>query len=165
MKTITIGFSKPKNKLFPIFSWLIRLYERTPYSHCYLRWETSYGPKICYHAAHTSLHFLSQRQFDKEIKVVEEFTITIPESRYGRVVKYCLETCGQSYGLREVFGIAISEGLGIKWNILKTGEKEQFCAELVYRVLGLITDDKLTKDADMVKLSYVYNLVKEKAAK
>ena len=165
MRKLKIGFSKPKNKLFPIFSWLIRWYEKTPYSHCYLQWETSYGPKICYHAAHTSLHFLSERQFEKEITVVEEYEFTIPESRYEKVMIYCLKTCGLQYGLFEVFGIALSEKLGLKWNIFKTGDREQFCAELVYRVLGLISDDKLTTDPDMVKLSYVHGLVKEKAQK
>lgn len=163
MRKITFGFSKPKNKIFPIFSWLIRWYEKTPYSHVYLRWETSYGPKICYHAAHTTLHFLSELQFDKEIITVEDFELEVSEEAYKQVMLYCLKTCGREYGLWEVFGVALSEKLGLNFNLFKTGDREQFCAELAYRVLGIISDEKLTVDPDMVKLQYVHSLIKARA--
>jgi hypothetical protein len=162
MRKLTIGFSKPKGKFLPIFSWLIRWYEGIPYSHVYIRWQTSVGPSICYHAAHTSLHFLSDKQFDQDIHTVEKFDFDISDEQYMRLLKYCLETCGNSYALFEVFGVAIADIFKLSKNPVSRGEKEQYCAELVLRSIGEMNQEKLTYDADIIKLKQVYQFVKSK---
>lgn len=161
MKKLTIGFSKPK-KIFPVFSWAIRAYEQVPFSHVYVRWQTSVGPSICYHAAHSTLHFLSDTQFEKQITTVEQFDFVVTDEQYGRLLKYCLETCGNDYALVGVIAIPLVDLFGLKKNPFGGGPLEQYCAELVYRILGVMTGTELTYDADRVKLKEVYNFVKEK---
>lgn len=162
MRKITIGFSKPKNKIFPIFSWAIRAYEHTPFSHVFVRWQTSVGPSICYHAAHTTLHFLSDTCFEKQIKVVESFEFEVTDEQYNKLLKYCLETCGNNYALVGVFGVLYCDLFKVKKNPFGEGPLEQYCAELVYRVIGEMTGAQLTLDADRVKLKQVYEFVKSK---
>jgi hypothetical protein len=162
MRKLEIGFSKPKNNPLPIFSWLIRLYERVPYSHVYIRWETNVGPHICYHAAHTSLHFLSDNQFAREVATVESFEFDITPEQYNRLLKYCLETCGQKYALWEVLMIPLVDLFKLSKNPFSRGSTEQYCAELVLRSIGEMSQEKLTYDADRVKLRQVYQFVKEK---
>src|SRR5579863_6594779 len=41
MKQITIGFSRSSTS-FPIFSWLIMLVQKTPYSHVYLKYQDDF---------------------------------------------------------------------------------------------------------------------------
>lgn len=164
MKKLTVGFSRPKNSAFPIFSWAIRAYEGTPFSHVYVRWQTSVGPSICYHAAHATLHFLSDSQFEKQITTVDSFEFEVTDEQYSRLLKYCLETCGNDYALVGVLAIPFIDLFGLKKNPFGGGPLEQYCAELVYRILGVMTGAQLTYDADRVKLKEVYNFVKEKHA-
>lgn len=159
MRKIRIGFSRPLKKKFPIFSWLIRLYEGTPYSHVYIRWETKYGLDICYHAASLFLHFLSDGCFKKEIEVVEEFSFDISDSQFDEFMKFCLETCGQDYGLLEVFGIPLMDLLKLSHNPFGKGTDKEFCAELVVRALGKMSVSGLPFDADRVRLKEVYQFV------
>jgi len=161
MRKLTVGFSKPKRK-FPIFSWAIRAYEHTEFSHVYVRWQTSVGPSICYHAAHATLHFLSDTCFEKQINTVDSFEFNVSDEKYNKLLKYCLETCGNDYSLVGVLAIPIIDFFGLKKNPFGGGPLEQYCAELVYRILGEMTGDALTYDADRVKLNEVYEYVKNK---
>lgn len=162
MRKLTIGFSKPKGKLLPFFSWAIRWYEKIPYSHVYIRWQTNVGPSICYHAAHTSLHFLSDSMFEKNVDPIETFEFNITDEQYERLLKYCLETCGSSYALLEVFGLLFMDLLKLNRNPAGTGKDKQYCAELVFRTIGEMNQENLTFDADRVKLKQVYQFVKDK---
>lgn len=162
MRKLTIGFSKPKNHILPIFSWVIQAYEGLPFSHAFVRWETSVGPGICYHAAKSNIHFLSDRIFFYNIKVVEEFTFEVSDETFNRVMKFCLENCGSSYGILEVFGIPLMDIFKLKKNPFSSGATSQYCAELVLRVLQNIGSENLTFNPDQVKLKQLYTYIKEK---
>ena len=160
MKKIKIGFSKPKGKWFPIFSWLIRLYEKTPYSHVYVRWGTRVGFGICYHAASHFVHFLSDLIFLKKVYVIEEFEFEIDDQHFDQVLMFCLENCGREYGLLEVLGIPIMDLLKLEKNPFGEGEGKQYCAQLVARVLTVMGDET-GFIADRVRLKEVYDFVKK----
>jgi len=162
VKSITIGFSKPKNMIFPIFSWLIRLIGKTPYSHTYIRWQTSVGPSICYQAAHTTIHFLSDRCFEEQIEEIESFNFSITDEQYGKLLKYCLENCGVKYGLIEVFGVLAAQVFNLKKNPFARGQNEQFCAELVLRIVDEIDGAKPPFDPDLVTLKTLHDYVVKK---
>ena len=165
MKTIRIGFSTPKHKFLPVFSWAIKLIGRTPYSHVYVRWQTDYGPSICYHAAGHSLHFLSAYMFNRTINMIEEFEITLSDSRYRSMMIYCLENAGKSYGLLEVMAIAIRKITGINLKFLRSGDKKQYCAELVYRIIGIVKEQECPTDPDQIDMKQIYGIVKLMASK
>ena len=126
-------------------------------------WQTSVGPSICYHAAHTTLHFLSDICFEKQIKTIESFDFEISDEQYLKLLKYCLETCGSDYALMGVLVIPLMDLFKLTKNPFDDGPLEQYCAELVYRVLGEIGSQKLEGDADRIKLKEVYDLVKAKS--
>ena len=71
---ISIGFSKSKKK-FPIGSWLIRAYQRTPYSHVYIRLHVGPPSKMfpsdkILHASEGLVQNMSGTAFDKKHEVV-----------------------------------------------------------------------------------------------
>jgi hypothetical protein len=159
MKKLRIGFSKPKNVWFPIFSWAIRLYEKTPYSHVYIRWETKWGTWLCYHAASLMIHFLGEASFARHITIVKEFEFEVSDEKFDKLMSFCTKYVGEDYALRDVLLIPLND-LGVKYSA--EGANKQYCAELVMRALGEMDGKQLTQDADRVKLKYVYDFVKEK---
>jgi hypothetical protein len=162
MKKIIIGFSKPKNKFFPIFSWLIRLYERTPYSHTYIRWQTHWGVCLCYQASGTAINFMGEATFKKHISPVEEFEFQVNEDQWDKLLGFCVKYVGADYALLDALKIPLWD-LGLA-QPKKDDPWSQYCAELVIRALGEIEGKQLTLDADRVTLKQVYDFVKEKHA-
>jgi hypothetical protein len=131
-----IGFSKPKKKLFPLFSWLIRLYQRTEYSHVYLKWHSKrFNRWLVYHAAGNSLHFLGEEQARLQLDTVVEYSVELSDDCMFKVVDYCLEKAGTPYDLKAVFGLGIKLSFGLKSNPFANGTKQMFCSELVVRIL------------------------------
>lgn len=162
MKKIIIGFSKPRNNFFPVFSWLIRLYERTSYSHVYIRWETKWGTSLCYHAASVMLHFLGELAFKKKIHVIEEFQFEITDDQFDRLMLFCTTTSGYDYAVKEVFMIPLWD-LGLIKQY-RDDPTRQYCAELVIRALGEIDGvNSISERPDRIKLKEVYELVKKRA--
>ena len=163
MRKISIGFSKPKDKKFPFFSWAIRAYERVPYSHVYLRWQTHWGSWICYHAASVMVHFLGEEAFSKKIIVVQEFEFEISDEKFDKLMQFCIKYAGVDYGLIDVLRIPLWD-LGIMGPASNDDPWKQYCAELVMRAFGEMEGKKLTQDEDRVKLKQVYQFVKDKYA-
>lgn len=143
MKNIIIGFSKPKNHPFPIFSWLIRLYEKTAYSHVYIRWQTDLTDQnLCYQASGSSVHFLGSKKFNESIDVIEEYSIEISDAKYKDMVRFCIDNAGYEYGLMQAIGIFIVDLFSLQTNPWKKG---YICSELVASMLQsqlLVTIDK-----------------------
>lgn len=160
MKKLRVGFSKPKGKCFPIFSWAIRAYERTPYSHVYIRWQTKWGTWLCYHAASTMLHFLGESSFARHITVVEEFEFDVTDEQFDRLMQFCTKYVGSDYAINEVLKIPLWD-LGVSSPSTDDPWK-QYCAELVLRAFGEMEGKSLTQNADRVKLKEIYNFVKLK---
>lgn len=163
MRTIRIGFSKPKGKWFPIFSWAIRVYERTPFSHVYIRWETKYGPSLCYQASGQAINFMGPYAFDRHLTVVEEFEFEIPDESWEPLMSFCMENVGKEYDLLGVLGIPFVGLLKLSRNPFSNDENRQYCAELVTRIfqhLGM----GLNMDANRVKLRQVHEFVRQLAA-
>lgn len=167
MKKLRIGFSKPKDKWLPIFSWAIRLYEGTPYSHVYIRWQTKWNTWLCYHAASVMIHFLGESSFAKHLTIVEEFEFEITDSQFDRLMSFCTKYVGEDYALFEVLMIPVWDFLSKRGQTVPTlanSTNKQYCAELVMRALAEMDGENLTFDADRVKLKQVYQFVKDKYA-
>lgn len=165
MKKLRIGFSKPKDKWFPMFSWAIRLYEGTPYSHVYIRWQTKWNTWLCYHAASVMIHFLGESSFAKHLIIVEEFEFEITDEQFDRLMQFCTKYVGQEYAIFEVIMIPLVDYLSKRGTLVEnyaSGDLKQYCAELVVRALAEMDGEKLTFDADRVKLKQVYEFVKNK---
>lgn len=163
---IKIGFSKPKNKIVPFFSWAIRSVENTEYSHVYANWY-SRGAKVnvYYHASGTSVHFLCDEVAKERLQVIHEYEIEIPRERYSKLIHFCMTNAGKSYGMKQVIGIGYSK-LMCKINkiinkLFKTklkervanpfsdGRKSQVCSELIGALIEDVIDEETNLDLDI----------------
>ena len=152
---INIGFSKPKNKLFPFFSWLIRLFEGTEYSHVYITWH-SLGAKVdvYYEAGGSSVHFNCKEVAEAKLNTIHLYEIYIPRSRYKKLIHFCMSNAGKDYGVKQVFGIAYSKlasfitGKRVP-NPLADGRRSQVCSELVGAMIEDVLDEETNLDLDI----------------
>ena len=163
---IKIGFSQPKGRIFPIFSWLIRLVEWTKYSHVYLQWDSEFAQsKITYHAAGHSVHFLGTKKFNETVTPIHEFEIEISRDQYKELLHYCFENSGTDYGIKQIFGIAIVKAAGLLGkeisNPFSDGGKSQVCSELVGYVLSEIMDKDIKLDLDIAGPRDIFQFLKE----
>lgn len=163
---IKIGFSQPKGKFFPIFSWLIRLIEGTKYSHVYLQWDSEFADStITYHAAGHSVHFLGLNLFKKSVEPIHEFEMNISREQYQELLHYCFDNSGTDYGIKQIFGIAAVKlaalfGKDIK-NPFSDGNKSQVCSELVGYVLSDVLEQDLNLDLDVAGPKDIYKFLKK----
>lgn len=146
---LTVGFSKPKGKFLPVFSWLIRLVEWTKYSHVYVSWETSYGVTVVYEASGTTVKFMNAALHAKQAETIDSFKLEISDQAKYNLIKFCLENVGRPYGAKQIVGIAYVKlarlfRCNVK-NPFKDGHYTQVCSELV----GYVLRDVLGKDLDL----------------
>lgn len=162
MKKLTIGFSKSK-KTFPIASWLIMLYQWTKFSHVYIRLETPFlGSDTITHASEGKILRMSDEQFNKRHKVIEEIEILVDDNAYKSMILELHKASGDDYGLMQNLGIIIVDF----FNLLNIKIKNPFqsgwnCSEFVYVMLRNL-DPKITKkeDPQTITPKQVYKLLK-----
>lgn len=162
MRDIVFGFSKSAKK-FPIGSWLIRLYQNTPFSHTYVRIK----PRIfkyddIIHASEGKVLRMSGKQFDKRHTVVEEFSFQISDELYREVLNEMHEVSGDDYSIMQNIGILyvdIARILGFRVvNPFQTGWN---CSEFELKVLKLIyPEDFKYLDPNTVTPKELYDILK-----
>ena len=150
MKSIVIGFSKPVNRFMPVFSWLVRLYLRKPYSHVYLKfYSDSLDRWIVYESMGSGVRFVGLAMWEKTAKSLKEVTLDISEEDYRKLLTFCVDNSGKPYDYLQNIGIFISNLLNLKKNILKARSYYTNCSEeiaIVLQKLGKTFD----KDLDLV---------------
>lgn len=136
MRRITIGFSKPKNKVFPIFSLLIRLVERTEFSHVFVKMDSaSLGTTLIYQASGTQVNFMGLKQFEDAAHIHSEFEFEVSDETYREFLRWAVREAGTPYGLKPVLGILAVKWFNLGRNPFSDGSKTWFCSELGARVL------------------------------
>jgi hypothetical protein len=133
---LTIGFSKPKNRLFPIGSWLIRLYLGTSYSHVYLKFNSnSLRRNLIYEAVGTGgVRFVGSQMWSNQAEELESFTLNLSASRKKLILIHCVDMAGYKYGWLQNIGILIARLLKLKRNPFKKGKN---CSEAIADILAL----------------------------
>ena len=158
---IYIGFSKPKNHKFPIFSWLIRLFERTRYSHVYIRWyDEKSDSSICFEASGRSVKFICKEVFEERINPIHEFEITIDENDYFNLQHFAFNNSGKDYGVKQVFGILLVRLFGLRKNPFASGQKSWVCSELAGTVLSKVLDVDTGLDLDIAGPKDIFKFIK-----
>lgn len=139
MAIIKVGFSKSRKSL-PIVSLLIRLIERTKFSHAYVkfpvkRWELD----LIYQATGSGVGFSGPKAFEHDHEVVEEYEIEVSDEAKDRILKWCAERAGQKYSKKEICGFLIkrlANVFGIKMaNPFK--DEGYVCTELASEIMTL----------------------------
>lgn len=156
---IYIGFSKPKNNIFPIASWLIRLFMGyTSYSHVYIRWfNEKLNMWICYQANGSGVNFCGPDTFEDHIQIIEEFELDLDDNKYLDLLKFCISKSGYPYGYKQNLGIMISKLLNLKHNIFSDKSKSIVCSELASLILKDFFNIEIGVSEDMVTPKDIYD--------
>lgn len=156
--TLIVGFSKSKG--FKPFSWLIRLFEGTKYSHNYLKISNNYFLDFdIYQASKNMVNHVVEKHFLEENAVVAEFSIPVDLEQKKAILNYARHKLGRPYSTLTIAGIFLSK-FGIHINSLFKGEQSYICSELVARALkdsGLLPTD-IYLDIDKATPKQMYEI-------
>lgn len=151
MKLITIVFTKSAKKL-PLFSWLILLWTRKPYSHVAFKLQTRDWAPAYFQASQGKVHYETESIFLKKNTVVKTISFLIPQELYTEVNKACFESAGEPYGYLQILGLVLVDIAKLfkltLCNPLKTGE---ICSEIIYKKVIVPIWGDLGYDADILK--------------
>ncbi len=147
MENVTIGFSKPKDRLFPIGSWLIRSFQRTSYSHVYLKFHSeSLNRVLIYEAVSHGVRFVGSKVWETHAVEIKSYTVSIKKCNQITLLQYCIDNAGVDYGTKQNIGIFLASVFNLKENPFKKGKN---CSEVIGEVLRL-EGYKIEKDANLL---------------
>jgi hypothetical protein len=163
MKQITIGFSKACTT-FPIFSWLIMLVQKTPYSHVYLKYQDEFlGQTMYFQASHSLVNSMSAPVFLAQETVYKEFTFNVSDASFLAALQFAANQAGKPYGVLEICGLAIADFallFGIKiQNPFKDAGQTWICDQLQAALLSTCENVQLPMPLNDMMPKDVYNLV------
>lgn len=139
MDEIVIGFSTTKS----LISKVIRWFEKTPYSHVYIRfYSENIGRWLVYHANHDNLNFQNLPNLTNENEIIYEYLLPVTPEQKMKIVQYCVDNVHRRYGLMTLLGIALVRSAKDFFkrdisNPFVDKEKTQICSELAGRVLTI----------------------------
>jgi hypothetical protein len=153
---ILIHQCKPKDHPLPLFSWAIRFFQRSEFSHYAIQFES-----IVLDASGEDVRFNHLHKFTRKYTIVNTFEMNI-ETDFRGFVYWSMQHMNKSYGLIQVFG-QMFKILGItKKNKIGSDEKRLTCNELVMLMLRDFkgetlrdTDDYDLFDTDKIIRKYI----------
>ena len=145
MKTIKIGFSKPKG--FKPVAKIIQLVIKKPYNHvCYMFYSENLERHIVYEAVGSGIRFVGLNLWSSHATLVKSYDIEVTPETYKKIMQVCVDYSGQDYGFVQNIGVLVAQLFNLEVNPFP---KYQNCSELIARVLqndGFEFD----KDLDLV---------------
>lgn len=127
---VQIQFTSP-DKWFQPFSWGIRLFEGTKYSHVRLAWKSTSGEDLIYEASGSSVKLIGRYAVDShKVKIHHTYTLSLTREQYIKMISL-FRFASVKYGLLQVLGIAIAKILHLKTNPFDSGKQRQVCSELI----------------------------------
>ena len=166
MKTIYIGFSKPKR--WKPFAQLIMFAYGISYDHVYVRfYSEAYDRNIIYQASKSIVNFMGNDVFKSENIIINEFEINISDESDLKLMQFMIDNSGKPYSLKEIVGLAyvkINRFFNRKIeNPFKTSTESYVCSTIASYILQNYTDIKNLIDYEDMSPEDVYNLLsKEK---
>lgn len=166
MKSIIIGFSKPKAWFSP-FSWLIRFVERTPYSHVYIRFfSDTFARNIVYQASGRAVNFMGWNLFISKEYSIEEFELSIEDDSHRAMMQYCIDEAGVPYGVLSIFGIGYRLFMGLLnktvGNPFPSGDASFFCSKLAENIINKFSDQKIPLNPESVLPKDIYTYLESR---
>ncbi len=154
---IRIGFSYPKK--FKIGAKSISWWIGAPYSHVYIRFESSDPrlPSNVYHAAHGMVHFKSFENFCKENFVIKEYKIEVDQDARVEFLAHCMRLSGEGYGYCELIKIFAADLVHsvFEKNIKFKNGKGYICSELVGELLSKRMGVRFYKPLYLLKPNHI----------
>ena len=145
MKKIKVVLSKRRNKL-NLISLIIRLIEKTHFSHAAIVFENHTGRQLIYEASGLSVKFKTLKMFLKENEILAKYELEIEDDVAQNIIDICLDHLGRPYSIKSLFGLLLVR-LGItKTNKFADGNDSFVCSELVAYLLAEVSEDNSFRD-------------------
>jgi hypothetical protein len=164
-ESIVVGFSRPINMNFPIFSWLIRLIYQTQYSHVYIKFHSDKLQRcFIYETVGKGTRFINESNWVKHSSVVEEFTLSISDEQKTQMIQACVDNLGNDYGVMQAIGLGIKQLYKELFN--KTiqnpfsDEETEICSQAAGNILEILGYE--LGDTEEVAPIDIYNYLKYK---
>lgn len=155
MSKLIVGFSTSRK--FKILPYLIRLVEKTKFSHVYIKWYSEYFKRwIIYQAEVGGVQFMSSEMFDKDNITLAEFEYHMSDEQHQKIVQFAMDNCGKPYGYMSIVGFMFKK-MGIKVPTLFDQTKSFICSELAASILKEEFEERdLSPNIITPKLLYNY---------
>ena len=148
MITLTIGFSKPRGDL-ALFGKAIMLYNRSKFSHCYVRFETAFEVPMISQASKGMVNFMSIPAFEKNNHIVEEFKIEVTPEQMTAIKMHSMHKAGLPYSVKQIVGIVIADIFNLKTNPFDKSPDTLVCSEYLAQIAGMLGVE-LDKDSSLI---------------
>ena len=146
MRKVHIQFTSPKGKLFPLFSWAIRTFECTPYSHVRIFWLSKRGKPRVYEASGSHVKLIGSHALNRvPVSVLHSYEFNLDDEQFKKMIEL-LDYSHVDYGIWQIFGIAIARIFKLKRNPLSSGKNAMVCSELVAIFLNYVLDMDIPKE-------------------
>lgn len=139
----------------PVFSWLIKFFSKTNYSHFAIKC----GDKVL-DATSKRVRLHEYGNFISDYKIVGKNTINSPVSEQV-FLAWSIRHLNKKYGYLQVLGLCLVILGVIKKNPFGKNADRLICNELVILFLNDFTDFEMSDDSDNYNLNTTYDLVKE----
>lgn len=162
MRELEVVFTKSKKK-FPIFSYLIRLWTKQPYSHVARKlkikdWEPGY-----YQASEGKVNYEGIDIFEKKHIPVLYYRLSVTDEVYSDIGKHCFEESGNIYAYLQNLGIVLVDTLGFFGiKVLNPFKKGRNCSEILYASCFKVLDDTLDYDENTIKPHHIVEIIENK---
>lgn len=156
---INIVFTKPRVLFAPI-SWLIRLFDKAPYSHVYVEYyEELVGGYIAFEANSKTARFI--RPGGQKDIIVDSKSISINDDQLKALKRLCFLMAGTQYGFLQILGIMVYKILPRRGNPFPNNSKQLVCSEVVLKILQQVFQIGKDLDPDTVSPKDVYILLQK----
>lgn len=159
-----IVFTKSK-KLFPIFSWIVRLWTWKSYSHVAIH-KKILGENMFYQSNDSKVNYEHATTFNKKHEIVKVYCILIPHNLQQDIAIACLRESGKPYAALQNMGIAILDILNLlNIKIKNPWKKGKNCSEIIYETILKRLHPDLDYNPDTIKPHHIEQILIDKGYK
>lgn len=153
MAKILIGFSKPN--CFKPLACLIMAWQKTPFSHVYLKLIRKSGVNVIYQASGHAVNFMGCKIFEKKALVIKEFSFEVSDDAKDKFLDWAIANSGADYSVLKGLGIFFARCFQMKNPFEK--KDGYVCSILVAKALGPLMDKEIP-DASILGPKEIYEL-------
>lgn len=163
MRTISVGFSRPNGGFQP-FSWLIKWFESTPYSHVFIQFHSnSFDRDLIYQASGLKVNCIGTARFQQIEIITDIFTLEVDDQLIEKMVQYCIDALGAPYDVGGAIGAGLARILkhfGKNWTNTWAKNDQYFCSELIIMLLFMVGDGTVDNPDTVLPQDVYSQLVK-----
>ena len=155
MNKIYIEFTRP-DKWFQPLSWVIRKFQKTPYSHVRLHWKSKgSGEDLIYEASGSAVKVIgAYAQQNYPVKVITRIEVSITNEEYRKLIKM-FRYSSVKYSKLQMIGMVFPILLGIR-NPFRNDRFGFICSELIWVFCKEVKNIELDFDRDSTGPKEIY---------